>query len=86
MQEQRIEDQDREMGVSAQSHEKTLLWLLLSDPGPWSLEELVREFDGDRIGTEDSLGNLAASGLVHRFGEFAFPTRTARRADQIGLG
>jgi hypothetical protein len=85
MQEQRIEDQDRDDRVSPRSHEKTVLGLLLSDSMPWSLSELVREFDGDRLGIEDSLAELTGRGLVHRLGEFAFPTVAARRLDEIGL-
>jgi hypothetical protein len=85
MQEKRIEDQERKKEVSPKDRDKTLMGVVLSDPGPWSFEELVREFDGDHLGVESSLFELVANGLIHRFGDFYFPTRAARRVEEIGL-
>jgi len=58
---------------------------MLDDSWPWSVDEIVRELQ-DRIGAHDSVRRLSEAGLVHRLGEFVFPTRTARRADQLGVG
>lgn len=85
MQPQRIEDQDRNAHVSPDDRDKTLMGVILSDPGPWTFDELVRVFDGDRTGVDGSLNDLVANGLVHRLDRFYFPTRAARRVEQIGL-
>lgn len=58
-----------------------LLRLLFSSPYPWTVAELTREL-GDG-GAEDGLCRLAGAGLVHRIGDFAFPTRAARRAREL---
>ena len=51
---------------------------------PWTVDELVREIqDEDAV---DAVARLTEAGLVYRFGEFVFPTRTARRADEIKVG
>jgi DNA-binding HxlR family transcriptional regulator len=85
MQDQRIAEQQRNKEVSPNDRDKALMGVILSDPGPWSFDELVREFDGDHLGVESSLNELVANGLIHRCGEFHFPTRAARRVEQIGL-
>lgn len=58
-----------------------ILRLLFSSPYPWTVAELAREL-GDG-GAEDGLRRLAGAGLVHRAGDFAFPTRAARRAREL---
>lgn len=85
MQEQRIEKQQREDRVSPCTRDKAVLGELLRDPTPWSFQELVKEFDGNRLGVEDALNRLAAGGLIHRLGDFVFPTRAARYAAEIEL-
>ena len=62
-----------------------MIGLLFGESWPWSIEELVREFD-NRERAEESVRRLAESGLAHRLGDFVFPTRAARRAAEIELG
>ena len=52
---------------------------------PWTVEEVGRELAGPND-VIDGVGRLARAGLVHRFGEFVFPTRAARRAGEIEVG
>jgi hypothetical protein len=49
---------------------------------PWSIDEIARAVEED---PRDSLGRLAREGLVHRLGDFAWPTRAAARAEQLKL-
>jgi predicted transcriptional regulator len=66
-------------------NDKTVLHLLLDDPLPWTVDEIVREVSSSRLETVDAIARLAGAGLVHRSGEFVFPTRAARRADEIEI-
>jgi hypothetical protein len=59
--------------------------LLILDRQPWTVEEIVREVSGTRLDAIDAVGRLVGSGLLHRHGDFVFPTRAARRADGIGI-
>lgn len=53
---------------------------------PWTVQELVLEVGRDRLDTIDAIVSLESAGLVHRIGEeFVFPTRAARRTDEINL-
>ncbi len=58
-------------------------------PAPLSVEEVVRELTApspeldDWEATEDAIRELIAAGLLHRNGEFVFPTRAARRFDEL---
>ncbi len=58
-------------------------------PAPLSIEEVVRELTApspeldDWEATEDAIRELIAAGLLHRNGEFVFPTRAARRFDEL---
>jgi hypothetical protein len=65
--------------------ERSVLHLLLHDPFPWSVAELERELDSQGHAT-DAIRSLAGSGLIHRLGDFVFPTRAARRADDLYQG
>lgn len=58
-----------------------ILRLLFSSPYPWTVAELALEL-GDS-GAEDGLRRLLGAGLVHQTGDFAFPTRAARRAREL---
>lgn len=49
------------------------------------MEELVGTI-GDRLETIDAVRRLEAAGLLHRLGEFVFPTLAARRADELTEG
>jgi predicted transcriptional regulator len=64
-----------------------VLAIMFNDPSswPWSIQEIAREFDRPTE-AEDAVRRLAESGLVHRLGDFAFPTRAARRAAEIEIG
>ncbi len=63
--------------------ENIVLHMMLDDatPGLWSTEELSRAVG--RIETADALPALHAMGLIHRHGDFVWPTRAATRAAQI---
>ncbi|HTZ88366.1 MAG TPA: hypothetical protein VL988_07440 [Solirubrobacteraceae bacterium] len=65
--------------------EKRALSLLLEDRLPWSVAELTRELGAstDEDNTVDAITALAGAGLIHRIGEFVFPSHAARRADEI---
>jgi hypothetical protein len=59
--------------------------LLYSDgPGLWSVEELVSVI-GNRLGVIDGLKRLEGYGLIHRLGDFVFPSRAAVRSEQIKM-
>lgn len=66
-----------------------LTHLLRLYPAPLSIEEVVRELTApspeldDWEATEDGIRELIAAGLLHRNGEFVFPTRAARRFDEL---
>lgn len=82
----RIADEPFEDNVSHEDRDKCVLILLMDDPSlPWTVEELACELD-TQSGAEDSVDRLSRAGLIHRFGPFVFPTRAARRADQISAG
>lgn len=66
-----------------------LVHLLELYPAPLSIEEVVRELTtpspelDDWEATEDAVRELIGAGLLHRNGEFVFPTRAARRFDEL---
>lgn len=64
-----------------------VLAIMFNDPSswPWSVEEIARELD-DKNEAIEAVRRLTDSGLIHRLGEFVFPTRTARRAAEIEIG
>jgi hypothetical protein len=79
--------QEQSISVSAEDQDRVehaVLDLLLSSdlPGLWSVQEVQREI-GKPLAVSDCLAHLARTGLVHRCGEFVFPTRAAVRADQL---
>jgi hypothetical protein len=85
MQEQRISDEGRGTRLSEDEIDNTVIGFLLDKPWwPWSLEEIAREL-GDRPDAEDAVTRLTGAGLVHRLGDFAFPTRSLRRASKLRL-
>ena len=85
MHDQRSEDEDSEGRLGENADEKAVLELLLCDAVPWTVEEIVREVSCTRVDAVDAVARLVAAGLLHRCGEFVFLTRTARRADEIGI-
>lgn len=63
--------------------DQAVLTMLLADPIPWKVDEVLREMRNSPH-TEDSLARLQAGGLIHRIGdEFVFPTRAAARASAL---
>jgi hypothetical protein len=56
-----------------------------SSPWPWSIEEIAREL-GNPAEAQDAVRRLTESGLMHLLGDFAFPTRAARRGAEIEIG
>jgi predicted transcriptional regulator len=63
--------------------------LLLLHPGQVTVEELIRDIAADpeafaeRDAIERAVRDLARSGLVHRNGEFAIPSRAALRFNEL---
>jgi hypothetical protein len=85
MQQQRIPDERRGTRLSEDEIDNTVVGFLLDQPWwPWSLEEIAREL-GDEPDAEDAIARLTGAGLVHRLGDFAFPTRSLRRASKLRL-
>jgi hypothetical protein len=85
MQQQRIPEERRGTRLSEDEIDNTVVGFLLDKPSwPWSLEEIAREL-GDRPDAEDAVARLAGSGLIHRLGDFAFPSRSLRRASKLRL-
>lgn len=78
-------DEQTTPGEPMDRRERTVLHLLIQDPFPWTIEELGRELD-DQASTSDAVATLAGAGLVHRFGEFVTPTRSARHSDELYEG
>jgi predicted transcriptional regulator len=71
----------------AQEQDTRVLNVMLceSSSWPWTVDELARETQNS-LRTEDAVRRLIEAGLVYRLGEFVFPTRTARRANELHLG
>ena len=65
--------------------DRSIMYVLLDDPGPWAVEELQREFLAP-IAVVDSLNRLAGVGMVHRLDGFVFATRTAKQAAALFEG
>jgi hypothetical protein len=84
MQHQRIGDEDP-TDTEHRVDNTVLDFMLVDSSWPWSVDEIVREL-GNKVDAEDAVARLIGTGLAHRFGEFVFPTRTARRAAELQLG
>jgi predicted transcriptional regulator len=85
MQQQRIPDERRGTGLSDDELDSTVISFVLDgDSWPWSLEEIAHEL-GDKADAEDAVARLAGAGLVHRIGDFAFATRSLRRASELRI-
>jgi hypothetical protein len=86
MQHERIADKDPGGGISEEHTDSVAHDFMLCGPSwPWSVEEISREL-GRGTDAADAVSRLTEAGLLHRFGEFVFPTRTARRAAEIQIG
>lgn len=74
------------VAVDERDRDRNVLNLMLDDPWPWGLDEIARELRSE-LEARDAVTRLADAGLLHRLdGGFVFPTRTARRADELGIG
>jgi hypothetical protein len=80
-------EQAAEHGISEEQRDSTVLNLMLCDGSgfAWSVEELARAIHSS-IDAVDAVCRLEAAGLVHRIGDFVFPTLAARRADELEGG
>jgi hypothetical protein len=78
--------QDGELPPTAETRDRTVLGLLLSDPthSLWSIGEIAQALSG-RGEAIESVGWLAEVGLVHRIGEFAWPSLAARSAEKLSV-
>jgi hypothetical protein len=86
MQSERIRGENGEKGLSEEQIDSTVLdFMLCGSDHPWSVSEIVREL-GNEPDAHDAVARLTGTGLVHRLDEFVFPTRTARRAEELQIG
>jgi hypothetical protein len=76
-----------ERGPSPWRVQYLVLHLLQEPGGPpmWSLHELATELGSQREAA-DAVAELQAAGLLHRCGEFVFPTRAATRMGALAEG
>jgi hypothetical protein len=75
-----------ERPASEEQRDSSVLNLMFCNASwPWSVAEIARELQ-DHGGAVDAVARLTEAGLVHCLGEFVFPTRTARRANELGVG
>ena len=76
-----------ERPIDEEREDRSVLRLMLCDGScvPWSVDEIACAI-GDPIDVADALRRLEAAGLVHRLGDFVFPTLAARRADELSGG
>jgi hypothetical protein len=73
---------DEAPGERLDANERAVLLLLFDDHAPWTLDELGRELK-DQSDAADAVSSLTRAGLLHRLGDFVFPTRAARRSDEL---
>jgi hypothetical protein len=71
--------------IERQIDKEILALMFLDASWLWSVDEITREL-GDRLEVADAIRRLTDHGLIHRLGDFVFPTRTARRAADIEIG
>jgi predicted transcriptional regulator len=82
-------DDNRIAGEDAEVEATVLRQLLLLHPGQVTVGELIRDIAADpdefadRDAIERAVRDLARSGLVHRNGEFAIPSRAALRFNEL---
>jgi hypothetical protein len=78
--------QDEQLAqMSEEQIDRVILGFMDEHPWPWHLDEIGREL-GSQSRATDAIRRLTATGLLHRWGDFVFPTRTATRAVQIAIG
>ncbi len=79
------EDQRDRRQIEGQTDNLVLSVMLREESWPWSVEEIGREL-ANQAEARDAVCRLAEHGLVHRLGDFVFPTRAARRGAEIEIG
>src|SRR5258708_7836538 len=80
----RARRQHAQRGIREAELDGTLLGVLLVlHPVKLTVAELARELGGPAPEIEDGVKRLVAGGLVHRHGEFLFPTRAAIYHDEL---
>jgi hypothetical protein len=71
------------MAAYAEQLDRTVLQFVCNEPGPWSREELLREFDS-RVEAADALGRLIARGLILEMeGGFVVASASGRYAHSM---
>lgn len=82
-----MQDQPNQPAEDDARHEWGVLSRLLSNDGPWTVDEMVRSReDGQttRLDTIDAIKRLQSEGLIHETGDgLVFPTRAALYLDRI---
>lgn len=58
--------------------------LLTGASWPWSVAELGHELESE-ANAIDTVNRLQRAGMLHRCGDFVFPTRSARRAAELRI-
>jgi hypothetical protein len=83
---ERIQDPALDVAAREDHCDKTVLTLMLDGASyPWTIQEIARELQAP-LDAADAVRRLTETGLVHRFEDFVFPTRTARRAEELEVG
>ncbi len=70
-------------GIAQREAERAILALLLSEPHPWTVAEIVRELGGEAIEAQDALDSLTRAGLANREGETVGASRAARAFEEL---
>ncbi len=81
------QDEDQRDRCQRERHTDNLVLSVMfrEQSWPWSIEEIGCEL-ANPAEARDAVCRLAENGLVHRLGDFVFPTRAARRGAEIELG
>ncbi len=78
----RDDHQDRELRPDEQCDRAVLMFMLDEPGGPWSINEIAGVIE-NRNDAIDATRRLVQAGLIHRVGDFFFPTLAARHTDKI---
>jgi hypothetical protein len=81
-----MHDKRNHDGLTEEDRDRGVINLMLCGPTwPWSIDDIAREVR-NRPDAEDSLARLHVAGLIHRLGDFVFPTRAALTAADLCVG
>lgn len=82
-----MQEQPNQPAEDDAKNEWGVLSRLLSNDGPWSVDEMVRSQEDaqtTRLDTIDAIKHLSSEGLIHRTSDgLIFPTRAALYFDRI---